>query len=1046
VKWENYVAASENILSSLQVPSSLEIISLIKKVNPTRLTLSETDRERGYQLKNRLQSLLLEHYGDTFQLVPHPASPSIILIKHRMLTSIDACHADLAALSREAIERVETAAPQHPAREELKRNREKPPPETGPRQTGVALLPKQALKKAQALLEEYDYAAAEELLAGLRAQGSDDLRLLVRGAAMLLQEIGAYQRCIDALLSQPKNILKDRGVREMLALAYHHNGSLPEARAIFDELYPAELGLEALCAYADIAFKDGNLTAALELVRIAGGKEGFHPGLDRLHKEIEGAMLAQAEPVAQKAQAALQSLAIEQARQLAREALDLYPNCQQARAVISAIEARNDEAQLAELWARLENEPSGERRLALLARLLERDKERRDSIKQLLAEEKERQRRRLFEERLESLRSLVLQERWPECFDAVTFLMKQPEFGERAWEVLALSPFFAVLHENKRLHSSTERGAKELWLRFVKARTAFAAGNGEGCFDAFEELKPWFDSCPGFKEDHLVLLQREQEQARTEIAALLEQSEAPECPVNEVRLIHGSLRRRMSVLPVEERRELARTMEARLARLVPEQDPGHPLDEYREALQIGHSEKAAYLRREITDSAAREAVEAEFAESFQIALEPLTLEVSDDLPINLTTPLPLTISLVAGHRILLKDGGDAYVMIDFSTKTACRMTSPVFAKIIPLDFTQEGTYLFAEETGEDSFGDSLWRAELSMERAAFTAIFDTRQWFEVDDGFSLENVWLSSERDTDYFVLIKHAEGRCPARMLRKRLAPRGTIETLQMGNSTGLKIWRWGSCPDHFIVGCEGKMRHVNRNLSCRVGLSLTPNIYKVDDENGYVYGLDECWLTQRNGNLELIKAYEKAVSLAFYESGRCYGISFQTDTALVVLGDDRQAFYNLSNNKFSSKIRVGRVIPSHQDGKWYCLDYSRKEGKLWLRDITWEIQTELEWREFFSLQEKPKRREKRILWFNNRDNFVYRPAQWGDAEPASVAEGGAGPDSSVNAGTSPSPTDTPTAMKKGIRQGVLQRKAVTQSTRRHAKHAKGNRKQVLE
>ena len=224
MKWENCITASENILRSLQVPSSLEIITLIKKVNPTRLTLSETDRERGYQLKSRLQSLLLEHYGDTFQLIPHPASPNIILIKHRVLPSIDACHADLASLSSEAIKRVETAAALHPGREELKRCRKKGPRNTGHWKTGVALLPKKALKKAQALLAEYDYAAAEEVLAGLLAHDSDDLPVLLRAAAILLHEIGAYQRCIDTLLSQPKNVLKDRGLREMLAVAYHHNG------------------------------------------------------------------------------------------------------------------------------------------------------------------------------------------------------------------------------------------------------------------------------------------------------------------------------------------------------------------------------------------------------------------------------------------------------------------------------------------------------------------------------------------------------------------------------------------------------------------------------------------------------------------------------------------------------------------------------------------------------------------------------------------------------------------------------------------------------
>jgi len=49
--WGDYVRAAEDTLSSPRVPSSLEVITLIKKVNPTKLTLSELDRERGYQLK-----------------------------------------------------------------------------------------------------------------------------------------------------------------------------------------------------------------------------------------------------------------------------------------------------------------------------------------------------------------------------------------------------------------------------------------------------------------------------------------------------------------------------------------------------------------------------------------------------------------------------------------------------------------------------------------------------------------------------------------------------------------------------------------------------------------------------------------------------------------------------------------------------------------------------------------------------------------------------------------------------------------------------------
>jgi hypothetical protein len=436
----------------------------------------------------------------------------------------------------------------------------------------------------------------------------------------------------------------------------------------------------------------------------------------------------------------------------------------------------------------------------------------------------------------------------------------------------------------------------------------------------------------------------------------------------------------MSLLPIEERRELVRTMEARLARLIPEQDPGQPLDEYREALQIGNSERAAYLRQEIGDSAAREALEAEFAEAFHIACEPLTLELSDDLPIDLITPAPLKVSHLAGHRMFLKDGSDTYIMIDFATKAACRMTSPVFSKTTPIDCANEDTFLFVEEEGENKYGDRLWRAELSVERAAFTANFDMRQWFEVEDGFCVEAVTLSSERDTDYFILIKHAEGRCPAKVLRKRLAPKATIQTLQIGNHNDLNMCRWESCPDRFIVGCEGAMKQVNRNLSIKASLGVTPNIYKLDGQNGYVYSVEEGFmLTKRGRRLELIKSYENAHSFGLFERKRVHAVSFQTDTALIVLGDGRQVFYNLSNNKFSSKIRVGRVIPSNQDGKWYCFDYSREDRKLWLRDITRYIHSELEWREFFFPREDRKKMTELMLWFNDYDNFVYRLGEWG-------------------------------------------------------------------
>lgn len=118
MSWHVAMQNALKTLNSTLVPSSLELISLIKRVNPTTVCLSDTEREQGYELKSRLQNLLLEQYGETFCLAPHPLNSNIVLIKHVALPSIDACHALLTALSCEALDCV-AAHDAAPAAKEL---------------------------------------------------------------------------------------------------------------------------------------------------------------------------------------------------------------------------------------------------------------------------------------------------------------------------------------------------------------------------------------------------------------------------------------------------------------------------------------------------------------------------------------------------------------------------------------------------------------------------------------------------------------------------------------------------------------------------------------------------------------------------------------------------------------------------------------------------------------------------------------------------------------------------------------------------------------
>src|SRR5690349_3212492 len=110
--WQESVDLAQRALSAATVPRCEELVSLIKKVNPTKLSLPEEKEAQGYLLKARLQSLLLENYGDSFCFVVAEFDDDIVLIKHRLLPSVDACHARLSSLSRNACDRAwEQGAP-----------------------------------------------------------------------------------------------------------------------------------------------------------------------------------------------------------------------------------------------------------------------------------------------------------------------------------------------------------------------------------------------------------------------------------------------------------------------------------------------------------------------------------------------------------------------------------------------------------------------------------------------------------------------------------------------------------------------------------------------------------------------------------------------------------------------------------------------------------------------------------------------------------------------------------------------------------------------
>jgi hypothetical protein len=154
------------------------------------------------------------------------------------LPSIDACHAELAALSCKALDRVAAHDPAPAAKKFSKKSRK-----VKRERTAAGDSPPELLKRAHRSLAECDFAGAGELLCSIRISDRDELVFLELAARTLVEEIGAYQQAIELLLAHQNQFLRVSGLRVLLARAYYLSGALPEARAIFDGMHQGELDI-----------------------------------------------------------------------------------------------------------------------------------------------------------------------------------------------------------------------------------------------------------------------------------------------------------------------------------------------------------------------------------------------------------------------------------------------------------------------------------------------------------------------------------------------------------------------------------------------------------------------------------------------------------------------------------------------------------------------------------------------------------------------------------------------------------------------------------
>ena len=958
MNWIQYVKSAESLLDSHRIPPSEDIIELIKRVNPTSLKLPASDKKLGYDLKNRLQNLLLENYGKAFYLVPHPDEPAIALIKHQLSPMVDACHTELKCLTEKALRALEPSSTKRPPSPSEKKSSKQLRQEELQRCSGLdsSCTPKGALRKAQRWLEEYDYARAEEVLAGIRIKDKEELPTLIKAVRILSEEMGAYDRVIEILLAQPKQLVKDQSLREILSLCYYSNGMVSEARAIFESITPAELGKDVLYAYADLSFKDGQLSLAFRLLEIADAKEGFVTSYAGLRKDIEGNMLANAEPVLAEAQAAFDRGDFPAAQSLARNALACYPNFIRAQDLISIMDEMQAEAERAWLWQCLDRLTGREERIELLQKLLECDKGNGEKIRELIACEKKLQRKKLIENRIEELRMYAKEQAWSHCFDILYWLGRQEFQVEQYRCAFGISPHFAVLFENRPLLRLSDQEAKELWLEYVQVKQSIGAGVTEGCFQRFNGIRRYFGGYPQFKEDYRRLLAIEQGRVRDEVDLLLARANDEGSSFAEVQEILPSIRRPMAILPAEERGAYERALRELLVRRAPPKSEAEFAAEYRHAIYSYNWRRAQTLKDRIGDIEAFRRIDAEFAEHLDALdikgahqerdfIEATELDVEgyddDENPVQYVTRTSSLTRMGANHRhVMMREDDETIILLDLKKISAVKYRSPYFKGLTYEDsLPGKAIFLFRRDRG-----DTFLRASLSLDDSTFLATIDMREKFRLKDSQKIISVYMSSDKTKEYFLNLRDDAPNGRAKFTKGSLLNKKSWDVLGRGIAV-FDVSRMTTEPDRFVLTTPEDTSIFDCRMSVRLWTEGPAYFYGADPYNKVIFLQNQLGVSIGTYDMQDASSFPNVNGTDYFKGDEILGINPGTGIAMLRCGEETGMLFNIESCQYSETFPLYNLLVTQTQSHWYFFEYEKEEETLYLKYVTGELENQLRW-----------------------------------------------------------------------------------------------------
>ncbi|MFN0248647.1 MAG: hypothetical protein ACKV2T_17290 [Kofleriaceae bacterium] len=203
--------------------SAGQLVELVHAVNPTGRLSSKADERRRYDLKSRLQSLLIERFADAIEVREQPGG--IVAIRHKYV-SRDACHARLDELEPEARSTVRRLL-------DAGTDDSTPAPQRASKSTSTGA--PGVLEHGHRALAEFDYETARTCFE--QATDAGDLAGARALLGLLVDHLVLDADALEVGDRLSPTIVADSEVRALLGLAAARSKRWSDATAFLRELH-----------------------------------------------------------------------------------------------------------------------------------------------------------------------------------------------------------------------------------------------------------------------------------------------------------------------------------------------------------------------------------------------------------------------------------------------------------------------------------------------------------------------------------------------------------------------------------------------------------------------------------------------------------------------------------------------------------------------------------------------------------------------------------------------------------------------------------------